>query len=429
MPSIAFVTLGCKVNIYESNALMNKFKEEGFCIVEPHDVADAYVINTCSVTNTADAKSRKMIRQCQRINPDAVICVMGCYSQTNPEALELEGINVLLGNKEKDLAVEKVKDALNGAPKFTHIVNMRQHRSYDLMEATEFDHTRAFVKIEDGCNNFCSYCIIPFARGPIRSKRAKDVIEELKKIADMGYLEVVLSGIETGSYESNGLKLSDLLELILCEVPKLKRIRISSIEITTIDDKLIELMKNNKVIADHLHLPLQSGNERVLKLMNRKYTPKEFMQRVNDIRSARPNISLTTDVIAGFPGETDDEHRDTIEFIKNVGFAELHVFPFSKRNGTAAAKMKPIKDSIKKERALELIALSEELNYEYNKKFLNTTQSLIIEEKVNDSYMVGHTSNYLKVFLPLDESLIKKMVDIDIIDVRKDRILGKIKIF
>ncbi len=429
MPKIAFVTLGCKVNIYESNALMNKFKEEGFDIVDSKDVADAYVINTCSVTNMADAKSRKMIRQCQRTNPDAVICVMGCYSQTNPEAKELEGIDVLIGNKEKDIAVSKVIDALNGAPKFTHIVNMRMHREYDSMENTEFDHTRAFVKIEDGCNNFCSYCIIPFARGPIRSKRAKDVIEELKKIADMGYKEVVLSGIETGSYESNGLRLSDLIELILIEVPKIERIRISSIEMTTIDDKMIELFKTSKIIANHIHLPLQSGNERILKLMNRKYSPSEFIAKVNKLREVRPDISITTDVIAGFPGETDLEHKDTIEFIKKVGFSMLHVFPFSKRNGTAAAKMKGVNDTVKKQRTLELIELSKELNDEYNKKFINTVQQVIVEEKIDDNYMVGHTSNYLKVYLPLDEKYLKKMVNVEIESIKKDKIFGKMKIF
>lgn len=429
MPKIAFVTLGCKVNIYESNALMNKFKEEGFDIVDSKDVADAYVINTCSVTNMADAKSRKMIRQCQRTNPDAVICVMGCYSQTNPEAKELEGIDVLIGNKEKDIAVSKVIDALNGAPKFTHIVNMRMHREYDSMENTEFDHTRAFVKIEDGCNNFCSYCIIPFARGPIRSKRAKDVIEELKKIADMGYKEVVLSGIETGSYESNGLRLSDLIELILIEVPKIERIRISSIEMTTIDDKMIELFKTSKIIANHIHLPLQSGNERILKLMNRKYSPSEFIAKVNKLREVSPDISITTDVIAGFPGETDLEHKDTIEFIKKVGFSMLHVFPFSKRNGTAAAKMKGVNDTVKKQRTLELIELSKELNDDYNKKFINTVQQVIVEEKYDDNYMVGHTSNYLKVYLPLDEKYLKKMVNVEIESIKKDKIFGKMKIF
>ncbi|MGM9971280.1 MAG: tRNA (N(6)-L-threonylcarbamoyladenosine(37)-C(2))-methylthiotransferase MtaB [Anaeroplasmataceae bacterium] len=429
MPSVAFITLGCKVNIYESNVLMKRFKENGYEIVDPKEVSDVYVINTCSVTNMADSKSRKMIRQCQRTNPNAIICVMGCYAQTNPEAQTLEGIDILIGNKEKEIIVNKVEEALKGAPKFTYIVNMRQQREYDLMEATEFDHTRAFIKIEDGCNNFCSYCIIPFARGPIRSKRAKDVIEEMKKIAQMGYKEVVLSGIETGSYESNGLRLSDLIELILQEVPLIERIRISSIEMTTIDDKMIDLIKNNSVIASHLHLPLQSGNAKILKLMNRKYTPEEFYQMTLKLKEARKDLSITTDVIAGFPGETDEDFKDTLEFIKKVGFSALHVFPYSKRNGTAAAKMKQVNDSVKKQRALELIALSEELNYEYNKKFLNTIQRVIIEQKFDESYMVGHTSNYLKVFIPLDEKLIKEMVDVEIINVEKDKIIGKIKIF
>lgn len=427
MPTIAFVTLGCKVNIYESNALMNKFKAEGFEIVDSKDIADAYVINTCSVTNVADAKSRKMIRQCQRTNPEAVICVMGCYSQTNPDAEKLEGVDILLGNKDKDMAIELVKKALLGAPKFTHIINMRQNHQYDMMEATEFDHTRAFVKIEDGCNNFCTYCIIPFARGPVRSKRVKDVIEELKRITELGYKEIVLSGIETGSYESNGLRLSDLIELILDEIPSLERLRISSIEMTMIDDKLIELMKNNKVIANHLHLPLQSGCERILKLMNRKYTPDMFFNRVLDIRKARPDISITADVIAGFPGEEDIDHEATKEFIKKVGFSELHVFPYSLRKGTAAAKMPQTNDTIKKNRALELIKLSDELKLEYSKKFIGTIQSVIIEKKTDDKYMEGHSSNYLKVFIPYDESYLKKMVDVRIISVDSEKIIGKIE--
>lgn len=427
MSTVAFITLGCKVNIYESNALMNKFREEGFEIVDSKESADAYVINTCSVTNMADSKSRKMIRQCQRTNPDAVICVMGCYSQTNHDAQKLEGIDILLGNKNKDMAIELVKKALSGAPKYTSITNMRQNHQYDMMEATEFDHTRAFVKIEDGCNNFCTYCIIPFARGPVRSKRVKDVLDELKRITALGYKEIVLSGIETGSYESNGLKLSDLIELILTEIPSLERLRISSIEMTMIDDKLLSLMKNSNVIADHMHLPLQSGCERILKLMNRKYSPEMFLKRVNDIRAIRPNISITTDVIAGFPGETDEDHEMTKRFIKELGFAELHVFPYSLRKGTAAAKMSQTNDTVKKKRALELIELSNELNLEYSKKFIDTIQSVIIEKRTDDNYMEGHTSNYLKVLIPYDEELLKKMVNVRIISVDSEKIIGKVE--
>lgn len=426
MATVAFITLGCKVNIYESNALMNKFEEAGYLVVDEDLKADVYVINTCSVTNTADQKSRKMIHKARKLNSEAVVCVMGCFPQTHREAAEAMDIDVLLGNGNKEDAVELVTKALKTRGKINQILDIKTVNKFDMLEATRFDHTRAFVKIEDGCNNFCTYCIIPYARGPIRSKDHNKVIEELTKIASMGYEEVVFAGIHTGKYNSDGLTLGDLIEEVLIKVPTLKRLRLSSIEINEIDDKILSLMSKSKVIASHMHLPLQSGSDKILKLMNRKYDKAYFLDKIKKIREINPMISITTDVIVGFPYETEVEFKESMDFIKEVNFAELHVFPYSQRDNTPAAKMPQVDGNIKKQRARELIELSCDLNLAYNKKFIGTIQEVIVEQKFSDEYMVGHSSNYLKVFIPYDESLIKKMVKCEIIEVNSEKIIAKL---
>lgn len=417
MPTIAFFTLGCKVNIYESNALMNSFKKEGFDIISNDMVADVYVINTCSVTNMADSKSKKTIRHAKKLNPNAVICVMGCFSQTNASALEMDEIDILLGNGNKNQAVKMVKDALCGKKeKQINILKIREVNEYENLEVTTFDHTRAFVKIEDGCSNFCSYCIIPYARGPVRCKDKDLVIEELKRISEMGYKEVVLAGIHTGHYTcGDDYKLSNLLNDIIKYVPKLERIRLSSIEINEVDDDIIDILNNTKIMADHMHLPLQSGSDKILKLMNRKYNCDFFLDKVNKIRSVRPNISITTDVIVGFPYETDEEFIECVDFIKKVNFSELHVFPFSPRSGTPAMNMPKVNDTVKKNRVKELISLSEELNIKYSESFIGKQLNVIVETVYDERYMVGHSSNYLHVLIPLDSTKIGKMVDVRIV--------------
>lgn len=352
MKTVAFFTLGCKVNIYESNALMNDFKKAGYEIIANDKPADAYIINTCSVTNMADSKSKKTIRHAKKLNPDAIICVMGCFAQTNPEAKEMNEIDILIGNGNKSKALELVDEALNSNEhkKSVNLLSIRDVRDYENLEAVEFDHTRAFVKIEDGCSNFCSYCIIPYARGPVRCKDKDLVIKELQNIAALGYKEVVLAGIHTGHYTcGKDYHLSHLLHDIIKNVPELKRIRLSSIEINEIDDDIINLMAESKIIANHIHLPLQSGSDKILKLMNRRYDSKFFEDKVNKIRSVRPDISLTTDVIVGFPYEDDADFLDCVNFIKKINFSELHVFPFSARKGTKAYDMPKVNDAKKKE--------------------------------------------------------------------------------
>ena len=428
MYRIGFITLGCKVNIYESNALKNELEGLGYEVCDADSKCDAYIINTCSVTNQADAKSRKMIRKCQSLNPNAVICVMGCYSQTNDEAKSLDGIDILIGNGNKKTVINKLEQKLRdkNTPKHVDILDILNTNYYEKLDVTTYDHTRAFIKIQDGCENFCTYCIIPYARGPIRCKEAGQVIEELLRVTDKGYKEVVLAGIHTGKYRSGDVNLSGLVRKILNEVPKLERLRLSSIEINEIDDEFISLMKSSNVLANHLHLPLQSGSDLVLNKMERKYDTKFFIDKVNKIREVRPDISITTDVIVGFPYETEEEYQRSKQLIKEINFSKLHVFPYSMRKGTKACEMPQVKDSIKKERALDLITLSNELEEEYAKKFVGTVHSLIVEQCLNDKEMIGHTSNYLSVILPLNREFIAKNVKIKIERYESGKLYGNI---
>ena len=425
---IGFQTLGCKVNIYESNALKNELMNLGYEVVEPSSECDAFIVNTCSVTNQADAKSRRTINRLRNMNNDAVLCVMGCYSQTNSEAKDIEGVDILVGNGNKldiiKLLEEKLLD--KEIEKKIQIIDILNQHEYESLEVTTYDHTRAFVKIEDGCENFCTYCIIPYARGPVRSKKADDIIAELNRITSMGYREVVLAGIHTGKYRDGNLILSDLIERILQEVPKLERLRLSSIEINEIDDKFIDLMSKNDILADHLHLPLQSGSDVILGKMERKYDTAYFLNKINKIRSVRPNISITTDVIVGFPYEGEREFEECIDFIKKVNFSKLHVFPYSMRKGTKAAMMPQVKDNIKKKRALELIELSKILEEKYARKFIGQSTYAIIEHDIDEKIMVGHTSNYLQVTVPYNKEFLRKNVLVHLLDYENEKIIANI---
>ncbi|MCM1131593.1 MAG: tRNA (N(6)-L-threonylcarbamoyladenosine(37)-C(2))-methylthiotransferase MtaB [Roseburia sp.] len=416
MKKIGFVTLGCKVNIYESNALKNELIKKGYEVGEPTSFCDAFIVNTCSVTNMADAKSRRMIHRLAKLNPTAVLCVMGCYSQTNKEALEIEGVDIIVGNGNKLDVIPMLEEKLldHSLEKKIELLDILNHKEYEPLEVTTYDHTRAFVKIEDGCENFCTYCIIPYARGPVRSKPADEVINEIKRIVNEGYLEVVLAGIHTGRYDDHGVHLSALIERILKEIPKLERLRLSSIEINEVDDAFIELMRNSKVLANHLHLPLQSGSDAVLEKMERKYNTAFFLEKIEKIRNVRPDISITTDVIVGFPYETEEEFITSIEFIKRVNFSKLHVFPYSMRKGTKACNFPQIQDSIKKNRTGKLLALSYELELNYANKFIGKTVEVIIEQIIDEQYMVGHSSNYLQVYLKKNEAYLKKNIKVKI---------------
>ncbi len=429
MSKVGFITLGCKVNIYESNALKNLLMENGLEVKEPDEDCDVFIINTCSVTNMADAKSRKMIHKCIKLNPSAIICAMGCFIQTSQDAKDMDGIDIVIGNGNKKDAVDLILKMLKEGKKdkVIDVLNILETSEFEPLGVTTYDHTRAFVKIEDGCENFCTYCIIPYARGPVRSKPKGEVIEELKRIASNGYKEVVLAGIHTGRYQDGDTKFSDLVETILKEVKEIKRLRVSSIEMNEVDDKFIHLMKENKVLANHLHLPLQAGSDLVLSKMERKYDVAGYIEKVKAIRTARPDISITTDVIVGFPYETEKEFMETYNLCKELKLSKLHVFPYSVRRGTKAALFPQVKDDEKKDRAKRLIELSQKLEEEYANQFVGQILDCIPEQATKDGSMIGHTSNFLQVILPYNPELIGKLIDVKISNVKDGKIYGEIQ--
>ena len=402
------INFGCKVNTYESTYLEEVFISEGYKEASSIDDANLIVINTCSVTNMADAKCRKFIRRLKRENPEAIVVACGCSVQNNFNEYDEMGIDILTGTTNKAKIPELVKKFINNKEKIRLYDNNRK-QSFENMFLNKFvKHTRAFIKIQDGCDNFCSYCVIPLVRGSIRSKDFNEVIKEAKTLADNGHKEIVLVGIHTGSYNDNGKDLFDLIDEI-SKIDNILRIRISSIEITELNDKFLELLKNNKKIVNHLHIPLQAGSDEILKLMNRKYDLKYFEEKINTIRSIRPDINITTDVIVGHPYETDELFNKTVEFCQKIEFGKIHVFPYSKRNNTKAAMMpNQVEEKDKKDRANKLIRVSEILENKYETKFLNQEMYIITEEN-HQNEIVGFTENYIKVIIDNPEGLKSNM--------------------
>ena len=389
-------TLGCKVNTYESNVIRDIFLNEGY--EESNSNVDIAVINTCTVTNTSDSKSVKVIKHTIKNNPNAIVIVCGCFSQINPDRLkDMEGVSIVLGNYNKS----KIMDYINQYKKDKkQIIDVRElnDEKFECMKLNNFNKTRAFVKIEDGCENFCSYCIIPYSRGKVRSKLMEEVLDEVNTLVNNGHREIVLTGIHTGHYGAD-IKEYDFSDLLneICKIKGLERLRISSIEITELDDKFLETLKNNKIIVDHMHIPLQSGCDKTLKEMNRKYDVAYFKDKIKKIRSIRPNISITTDVIVGFPNETKDDFNTTVNTIKEIKFTKLHVFPFSVRKGTVAETMEnQIDEKTKKERVHILMNISKELELDYMNKFVGCEVEFIPEVS-KDGYIIGHTGNYLQI--------------------------------
>ena len=404
------ICLGCKVNTYEMEYIISKFKEKKYDITE--DKADIYIINTCSVTNTSDAKSRKVINRTIRENPHSIIVVMGCMIEANKD-YNNEAVSIIIGNKDKSKVVDLVEEYLKDKQKKKILYPDFDKEFEDMFISDMPGRTRAFVKIQDGCENFCSYCIIPYTRGRCRSKNSKTVIKEITSLVNKGYKEIVLTGIHTGHYgEDKDISFPELL-LKISEIPKLERIRISSIEITELNEDFLKVLKNNQNIVSHLHIPLQAGSDKILKLMNRKYDLKYFKEKIKTIREIRPDISITTDVIVGFPGESDNDFNETINTCKEIGFSKIHVFPYSVRHCTKAETMpNQVPENIKKERVSKLIEVSNELEKNYLDKFINKEVIVLIENSNNDK-SVGHTPNYLKVFINSKEeknSLVKVLV-------------------
>lgn len=396
MRSVGILTLGCKVNTYESEYVINILKEHNYEIKSFDDVCDIYIINTCTVTNTSDIKSRKMIRNAIKKNPNACVVAMGCFIEANKD-YQIEGLDIVLGNKDKSKIVDLLDEYFTKKEKIVKLYNDPKSQFEDMYITNFPGRTRAFVKIQDGCENFCSYCIIPFVRGKCRSKDKDKVISEIKALVNNGYQEVVLTGIHTGNY---GVDLDTNFATLLKELVKiegLKRLRISSIEITELTDEVLEVLKTSPIIVDHLHIPLQAGSDEILKAMNRKYNLSYFFEKIKKIREIRPNISITTDVIVGFPGETTELFEQTIKTCRDLEFAKIHVFPYSERQGTKAMELpNHIESNEKKRRARELLLVSKELEITYANKFLNKQVEVLIEED-KDGYSYGHTSNYLHV--------------------------------
>ena len=392
----SIITLGCKVNAYESESIKELLIDNNYNYVDDYKKAHIVIINTCSVTNTADSKSRKIIRRVRKDNKDCILVVCGCSSQNHFEDYQKMDIDILLGNIKKSELVSIISDYIDNNEKY-YFYNNNRNIDFEPFNVSRFtSHTRAFLKIQDGCDNFCSYCIIPFVRGHQRSKDFDSCIKEAKMLVSNGHKELVLTGIHTGSYNSDGKDLTDLIHEI-SKIKDLELIRISSIEITELNEKFLNELKNNKKIANHLHVPLQAGTDKILKLMNRKYDLKYYEEKIAIIRNIRPDISISTDLIVGFPNETEEDFASSYEFCKKINFSKIHVFPYSIRTGTKASLMdNQLDESCKKHRSEKMVSLSSLLEEDYAKKFLNKTLDLLVEE-FKDGISIGHTSNYLKI--------------------------------
>lgn len=433
--TVAFCTLGCKVNQYETNAMMQNFIQAGYEIVEFEEKADIYVINTCTVTNMADKKSRQMLRRVKEINPDSILVAVGCYAQVAKEKLEeIPEINLILGVNEKNEIVEYVEETMLEKSKMEKVSDVaKQEEFVEFGPVTYTEKTRAVIKVQDGCNQFCSYCIIPYARGRIRSRRPEWVMAEITRIAEKGIKEVVLTGIHLASYGKDFAKnivadisndfeyetdkkeflLIDLLEEIQT-IEGIERIRLGSLEPTLITEDFVKRLSKLSKICDQFHLSLQSGCDETLKRMNRKYTTEQFEKGVELLRKAYPEVHLTTDVIVGFPGETEDEFQETYEFLQRIKFYKMHIFKYSPRNGTVAAKMpNQIDGNIKEERSNKLMELSDKNEEEYQKQYIGRKVEVLLEDREGE-YIKGHTTNYMvvkvKTLKQLENTIQKGMI-------------------
>lgn len=423
------ITLGCKVNQYESEAVEELFLEKGYQRQARN--ADIYVINTCTVTNMSDRKSRQMISRARRDNPDAVIAVMGCYSQVKPEEVaEINGVDIVLGSRNKESVVELCEDILQNKNVRDKIIAPSETKSFEELQiSNQTEMTRAYLKIQDGCNMYCSYCLIPYARGNIVSRGIGDIVEETKRLAANGFKEIVLTGIHVSSFGKDfdeDISLIDAIEAV-AKVDGIERIRLSSMEPRHISRNFLERMKATGKACDHFHLSLQSGSDDILKAMNRKYDTVIFKQKVNLIREVFPNAGITTDIIVGFPGETEENHKQTMSFVEEIKFSKTHLFKFSPREGTRAAKMgDQINGNIKRERLHDLEKVEEKNRIEFLEKQLDQILSVLIESKSDfKGYSGGYSTNYLKVNVK-ENIPANTVVDVRITGIKDDELIGEV---
>ena len=429
---VAFYTLGCKVNQYETNGMIQAFLEKGYELVDFSEKADIYIINTCTVTSISDKKSRQMIRRTKQLNPDAIVVAVGCYAQVAKDKLEeIKDIDLILGISEKTEIVKYVEEEIQNRKPQEHISDvMHQKEFVDFGSVNYTDKNRVAIKVQDGCNQFCTYCIIPYARGRIRSRKIENVKKEVEDLAKKGIKEIVITGIHVASYGKDlkeDVGLIDLLEEIN-KVDEIERIRLSSLEPTLITEEFVKRLSKLNKICDHFHLSLQSGCDETLKRMNRHYTTADFKKATELLRKTYPNVALTTDVMVGFPGETDKEFNTTYEFLKDINFYKMHIFKYSQRRGTKAEKMSnQVDGKVKEERSKKLIELSDKNEIEQNKKYLNKTLKVLIEE-LEKGYYKGHTTNYIMVKIKENkENLQNKIVNAKIIDNDGIELIGKLE--
>lgn len=428
MKTVAFYTLGCKVNQYETEAVSELFSDDGFEIVPFEEKADVYIINTCSVTSVSDRKSRRIIRYAKKQNPNAVVAVMGCYSQTSPnEVLDIDGVNLVLGTKNKSSVLNLVK-TLDSSSKLNAVMNVADNHEYEELTVSRTQgRTRAYIKIQDGCSQFCSYCIIPYARGPVRSRCEKDVINEISAIADAGYKEIVLTGIHVASYGKD-LGNTSLAEL-LCKADRIegiKRIRLSSIEPMTLNSDFVETIKNCKKLCPHFHISLQSGCDATLKRMNRHYTAAQFESIVNGLRNAFDDCAVTTDIMTGFAGETDAEFEETLKFVNRIKFADAHVFRYSQRRGTPAARRPDqVAPEVKEERSKIIIDAVLRSRNEFLNSQIGKTVEVLFETHTKDGYYEGKTANYITVHAKSDEDMRGKFRNVYLDSINNGIMFGK----
>ena len=423
-------TLGCKVNQYESEAIEEIFERRGFERKEKD--ADVYVINTCTVTNMSDRKSRQMISRARKDNPDAIIAVMGCYSQVKPEDVaKIEGVDIILGSRNKEEVVDLCEDILQNKEAIDQIISVSEEKTFeDLQISNQTEMTRAYMKIQDGCNMYCSYCLIPYARGNVVSRPMESIVDESKRLAQNGFKEIVLTGIHVASYGKDfddGSSLIDVIENV-ASVDGIERIRLSSMEPRHITKDFLERMKATGKACDHFHLSLQSGSDDVLKAMNRKYDTKIYKEKTDLIREVFPNAGLTTDIIVGFPGETDENHKETMDFVDEIKFAKTHLFKYSKRDGTRAAKMgDQVNGNIKKDRLKDLEAIEKKNREAFLEKQIGKTLSVLFEDKSDmEGYKSGYSTNYLRVNVANPDLPSNEIYDVKITGIKNDELIGEI---
>ncbi len=431
---VALYTLGCRVNSYESEAMAEKFIKEGYEIVSFDEFSDVYVINTCTVTNMGDKKSRQMIGRARRHNPEAIIAVVGCYSQiASDEIAQIEGVDVVLGSRNKGDIVYWVNRAREESKQVVEVKDVLKNNKFEQLAISEYqDKTRAFLKIQDGCNRFCSYCLIPFARGGVCSKEPEKILKEVKELSRNGFKEIILSGVHTASY---GVDLEgnwDLVKILeeINKIEGIERIRIGSIDPTFFTEGVIERICNLQKMCPHFHLSLQSGCDATIRRMNRKYTAQEYKDVVENLRKYMKDVSITTDIIVGFPGESNVEFEATYEFLKGIKLSKMHIFKYSKRTGTKAAEMPfQVDGLIKEERSKKLIELNNVLEVEFMEKFIEREMRVLYEEAISgkENTYVGYTENYIKVITESDENLEGKIVPTKLVALKQENMVGIIE--